>query len=402
MNKTDNLNKKNLLIITNGYPCREWKESHTFVKGQVDELKKYFNKIYVLSQNPYFPKILANLPKVPKLYKNYTLPKNYKYDNVEVYFVKYLTLPEGMMSKIRGDSLTRVIKKIIKKHNIKFDLIHAHFIWPSGYAAVKLKEKYGKKVVITGHGYDVYVLPFKSGFWQKNITKILEKADRILTVSSSNNKKIKELGFNAKIIPNGFDNDLFYLRNKKAAKKELNTANNKKIILNVGALRQVKNQKNLIRACADLKKLKKEFVCYIIGDGDLKKELLNEIKKSNLSKEVKLIGPKPHDEIPKWMNASDLFVFPSYTESFGVVNIEALACGTPVVSTINGGSEGILTSEDYGFLLKNPDDYKGLAELINKALNKKWNTQKLITHSKQYQFKNVINSTLKEYKKLMP
>ena len=78
------------------------------------------------------------------------------------------------------------MNKIIQKEKIEFDLIHAHFIYPSGYVGAKLKERYDKPLIITGHGHDVYDLPFRDAEWNAKIKGILNKADHIITVSKSN------------------------------------------------------------------------------------------------------------------------------------------------------------------------------------------------------------------------
>jgi len=79
------------------------------------------------------------------------------------------------------------------------------------------------------------------------------------------------------------------------------------------------------------------------------------------------------------MNACDLFVLPSISESFGVVQIEALACGKPVVATRNGGSEEVITSDDYG-LLVDPANPNELREKIIEAPDKDWDREKILVY----------------------
>jgi glycosyltransferase involved in cell wall biosynthesis len=96
------------------------------------------------------------------------------------------------------------------------------------------------------------------------------------------------------------------------------------------------------------------------------------------------------------MGACDLFVLPSLRESFGVVQIEAMACGKPVVATINGGSDEIIISSDYGRLVE-LNDPQALAENIDIALDKEWNEEKIIEYVEQYQWTNIAGEILQVY-----
>lgn len=147
-------------------------------------------------------------------------------------------------------------------------------------------------------------------------------------------------------------------------------------------------------------KQRNDILCFIGGDGPLKKKLQKQIRKLNLQEHVKLLGPIPDDKLALWMNAADLFVLPSLSESFGVVQIEAMACGKPVVTTRNGGSEEIITSEDYGLLCEpaNPQD---LAEKILTALNKEWNREKIRKYAEQFDWKNIAKQIFKVYEDIL-
>lgn len=404
MIKMKDLKDKTLLILSLYYPNKKGDLIFSvFVKAQVEELKKYFKKIIVIAPMQYFPKTLNKCKFFPQKYRDFSKLDNYTYDNVEVYFPRYFTLPTEYFRQKNGDYSYKATKKCIEKNNLQFDLIHAHFTWPSGYVGTKLKKDYGTKLFITGHGFDVYDLPFRNDFWRNKIKNILNNTDKLITVSESNNKCLIKLGFEDEIVlPNGFNSEKFkFIENKNKLKKDLDVELNKKILLHVGNLVKVKNHINLIKSIKELTKIRKDFILYLIGDGPDKQKITNKIKELKLEEYIKVLGQKPHDEIPLWMNVADLFVLPSYSESFGVVNIEDLACGTPVVSTINGGSESILTSEDYGFLLENPNNYKELSSLINKALNKKWDKDKIIEYSKKYHWDKIVKNIIKEYEKVL-
>ena len=147
------LKDKNLLILTEGYPSEDGKTpAYIFVKEQVDELKKYFKKIYVIAPTPYFPKALGSLNCIPDKFKYYIQFNNYNYDNVKVFFPRFFTIPINYFRYNLGKIATRTVARCIKKNNLKFDLIHSHFTHPTGYIGVKIKKTYNKKLILTTHG----------------------------------------------------------------------------------------------------------------------------------------------------------------------------------------------------------------------------------------------------------
>ena len=393
---------KNLLIVSLGYPYGDVHLS-SFVKAQVDQLKAYFNNIYIISPTPYFPKILTNLKIFRTLFHDFSRMSSYSYDNVDVFYPKYFTLPLECLRKRNGDFAAQVTQKCIVKNKLSFNLVHAHFIWPSGQVAVKLKEEYGTKIIVTGHGFDVYSLPFKSPFWKQSTLTILKKADGLITVSESNLNHIRKLGFDGEVevIPNGVSFDKFHPIDKMKARDALGLPNDKKIVLAVGNLVTVKNHKTLINAVFELHKKEKDVLLYIIGKGDLEKKLKLQINQLNASEYIKLIGAKPHSELSLWMNAANVFALPSYSESFGIVSIEALACGCPVVSTRNGGSEEIIISDDYGFLVKNPDDANEMSSLLLAAMHKEWNDAKMISYVQEYDWSKLVRRCLDVYSEFL-
>jgi len=369
---------KNLLIISPHYV--------TFVKDQVEELAKYFNEIYVISPEPYGRDNLKDLANLP--------------ENVKVYFPKFFHLPVNYFRRKLGDNFFKAALRVIKREKLEFDLIHAHFTWPSGYAGVKLKEKYNVPLVITTHGLHITRL---ENLKKRNALYVWNSADAIINVSSKCVELLENLGISkSKMyhIPNGVDLEKFYPMDVSTIRNQIGIPTNKKVIVSVGNLVKKKGYVYLIKAAKELRNIKKDFVIYIIGDGPLRSFLQSEIQKLGLQEYIKLVGPKPHDEIPLWMNAADVFVLPSLVENFGVVNIEAMACGKPVVSTYNGGSEEIITSEDYGLLCP-PADPECLAEKILIALEKEWDREKIKKYAEQFTWENVVKQILVVYNKIL-
>lgn len=382
---------KNLLIITNAYPHTKDFISSIFVKNQVDCLAKNFEKVYVIALTPYVPKFFNYLPIHPR-WKRYSFAENYNYENIEVFFVKYFSLPFEFFRKRKWKVLKKV-EKLIEKKRIKFDLIHGHFSSPSGIVSSKLKEKCKVPFVLTVHEDREWLFKeIKSK--EKELFSAWKNADKIIRVNKIDLKELEKIGIEKEkliCIPNGFSS---YFKISENARENLSLPNDKKILLNIGQLEEYKGQEYLIKA---VKNLPEDIFCYIIGEGKLKNKLQNLINELNLQKKVFLIGGnKSREEIVLWLNACDVFILPSISESFGVVQIEAMACGKPVVATFNGGSEDIIINEKLGFLVKQKNSNE-LSNTILKALNNKWDKNYILNYARQFTWNNISQKILNVY-----
>lgn len=129
-------------------------------------------------------------------------------------------------------------------------------------------------------------------------------------------------------------------------------------------------------------------------------DFLNEkIASLNLQNHVKLLNWISDITNAEFLNGCDVFVFPSLHESFGIVLIEALACGKPCVATINGGSEGILTSDKLGVLIP-PANAKALADAITYVLEGEWDQTFIANVAMEYNWEDIASKTRLLYEQL--
>jgi glycosyltransferase involved in cell wall biosynthesis len=170
--------------------------------------------------------------------------------------------------------------------------------------------------------------------------------------------------------------------------------------LSVGNLEPVKGHKYLIDAVKQLKKDYPDIVCYIVGEGSQRRSLENRISEYGLEDTVKLVGYVKHSEVNKWMNSCDIFVLPSLKESFGIVQLEAMACGKPIIATRTNGSTEVIKSEDYGMLCKKGDSTE-IRSSISKALHKEWNKLRIIQYSQQFSWENISELSVDIYNELL-
>jgi len=112
--------------------------------------------------------------------------------------------------------------------------------------------------------------------------------------------------------------------------------------------------------------------------------------------EVKLIGFVPDELLPIWMNACDVFILPNLSEGNPMVMFECLCREKPVVVTINGGSEEIITSEDYGLLCE-PASPEELVEKILIALDKEWDYENIRNYAEMFRWENIAKEILEIY-----
>jgi len=384
---------KNLLVVTNGFPDKENKYvGGVFVKEQVKCLKNYFEKVYVISPVAYGVEYLRK-----------TKHEDYEFDNVQVRFPKYVNLPLFYFySRDFWIYLEkRAILKLIQKERIKFDLIHAHFTWPSGAVAVELKKKFEVPVVITEHTHITLYKELKRK--NKQYIRTWGLCDTIIRVNKKDIPLFVEAGVSPnKVfhIVNGYDPHKFKPVLMDKARERLSLEKDREIILNISRLYEEKGQKYLIEAIKKILEYRKDVLCIIGGSGPLKDKLERQVNDLNLQDHVKLIGFVPDELLSIWMNACNLFVMPSLSESFGVVQIEAMACGKPVVATYNGGSEEIITSKNYGLLCE-PADLDKLAEKILIALDKEWDRKRIEEYSKQFAWGSITREIIEIYEKIL-
>ena len=392
-----------LLSISNKKALFLLQSYNNFQKESVNSTCGYFYECSALVRSNPISEI-SKYVRVPFLA---TFKLDYKIDltnipsNLNVHATPILYAPIDSQYKKLGDKHFDAADKSIKENHIEFDIVHSHFTWSSGYAGAKIKEKYDVPFVVTGHGYDIYDLPFKSEEWKERIEYVLNTADSIITVSKSNLACIQQLNVKTPvhILPNGYRSDQFYQMDIEKCRKKLGLPLDKKIIIAVGNLLKIKGHSYLIEAMAEVVKHRSDVVCFIVGGGALEKKLNEQVRKAGLQDHVTLIGSKLHGEIPLWMNACDIFVLPSLNEGNPTVMFECLGCGKPFVGTRVGGVPEIIVSEDYG-LLSDPANSMELAENILSALDKSWDETKIKDYSAQFTWAEIAKNIAKIYEKL--
>lgn len=148
-------------------------------------------------------------------------------------------------------------------------------------------------------------------------------------------------------------------------KKELNER--KKLIGYIGRVHEGKGVMDFVKAMPLILERHKDMEFLIGGDGPAYDEIKEELRNSNLSRIVKLIGWIPHDRIPSYLNELKLFVLPSYSEGLPTGVLEAMACGAVVLATPVGGVPDVIKDGETGFVLEN-NSPECIARNVKRAL----------------------------------
>jgi glycosyltransferase involved in cell wall biosynthesis len=151
---------------------------------------------------------------------------------------------------------------------------------------------------------------------------------------------------------------------KNKIRRKLNLPLDKKIILFVGYLWPIKGLNYLVDAIPDIVEKQPDSLFLFIGRGHLRNKMIKKCRKYSIEKNVRFLGGKEHDEIPIWLNASDMLILPSLSEGRPNVVLEAMACETPVIATRVGGTPELVENGFNGILVE-PKDPK---EIENAAL----------------------------------
>lgn len=229
----------------------------------------------------------------------------------------------------------------------KHDVVHAHWLIPQGIVQSFFKKPY----IVTGHGGDVASL--NKGIIKKLKIRCLKRAEHVTAVSVSLKEKMQELvpEIEPAVISMGVDTSRFGSQYRVS---NYFGQGGRKVVLFVGRLVEKKGVRYLIDAMRDINAL-----LVIAGDGPLKTELMQQAKRINQlgkSEKILFLGAKTHEELKTVYASADIFVAPSVTaadgdkEGLGLVILEAMASGLPVVASRSGGIVDIVKDSVNGLL----------------------------------------------------
>lgn len=350
-----------VLIICNGYPSTLEPNIYIFIHRQALALKKAGYNVVILDID----------------LRSFRWKRKYgcyfeKYEGIEVYRISFpfvTTMFPRIYKFLNVQIGLKLFDKIIKKVG-KIDLINAHFVKGAGQAAIAIKKKHNKLVVITEHSSKIMM----------DCNKLVEQfipyymaADKVIVVSEALKVKLERYGITCKTIANVIDTSIFKVI-------EHGDKNSSFTYLSVGNLIYRKRFDLTIRAFCKLHEKYKNTNLIIVGEGPLDSQLKLLAEKLKINS-VTFIGGIDNNMMSELYNKCDCFVLPSDYETFGVVYAEAISCGIPAIAADNGGSKEII-DERNGLIVPRDDInalYKALEVMYeSKSKYNKYKLHKII------------------------
>lgn len=264
--------------------------------------------------------------------------------------------------------VTGFFKGISLARKNRYDVINTHFAVPSGPLGYIISKMFRIPNVLSLHGGDIYdpskkMSPHDSFIFSRVVRFILNSADRIVAQSTNtrdNAVKYYNPNKEVEIIPLAFHPPA----DVKVTRKQLNIEKDDFCVITVGRLIKRKSLQTLIQAMGEIKK--KNVKLFIVGDGPEKEYLESVVLETGVKDRVKFLGFLDDTEKYMYLKSSDIFALTSLHEGFGIVFMEAMHMGLPIVCTNHGGQVDFLKQRENAILIDVGDVKKcadGIIEL---------------------------------------
>ncbi|HSD87489.1 MAG TPA: glycosyltransferase family 4 protein [Kofleriaceae bacterium] len=353
-----------VLAITKIFPNAAEPLSAPFNRQQFAALRQLCD-LEVMATIPWFPGagLLARWSTAGKLVR---VPKRESIAGIDVSHPRTLFLPR-LAHATWGPLYVASIAPILAGYRGKFDVVLGSWAYPDGFASVIAAHLLGVPAVVKLHGSDINVIARVPGP-RRMMRWVLPRAARVVAVSRSLAGEVVALGVpsdRVKVVMNGVDGDLFYPRDRAAARAQLALPVDVPLAVYVGNLKSEKGVLDLGRAWTSVVRDIPRATLLVIGDGPLEAEL--DTVTAPLGERVRLIARQPLERVALYLAAADILVLPSHSEGTPNVVLEALASGRRVIATSVGGVPDLITSSTLGTLVP-PRDPGALASAITTAL----------------------------------
>jgi 1,2-diacylglycerol 3-alpha-glucosyltransferase len=247
-----------------------------------------------------------------------------------------------------------------------YDLIHTHTPFATGLVGLRWAESHELPIVSTYHTlYDRYAhylrfFPLRYARFRvaKHTNFYYNSVDHVITPSEASMKWLRRhsVSTDVSVIPTGLRRPTFV--NRSEVRAEMQVPQHQQILLYVGRLAREKNLPLLFETASKVFAARPDARLWLVGEGPYRERCAELARKGGIGDRVKFVGAVARDEVDRYYAAADLFVFPSITETQGLVVQEAMSHGLPAVAVVGGGAGASIQDHFNGFVVKNlPDPF---------------------------------------------
>jgi teichuronic acid biosynthesis glycosyltransferase TuaC len=327
------------LFIVTDYPSSESPVAGVFHQTCAEALVRKGIDLTVVAPIPWVPPGWGFLRPKWRCYTR--VPSRYELNGVAVERPRYLQLPRSDHWFPAHLAFAKVAHRFALRHHS--DIIHAHYAFPCGLAAIEAGRKLGVPVMVTVHGSDVNIFPDISSRARRWFCDAILGADIVTAVGKTLADRVDvHTGRKPIHLPIGINLRRFLdAPLKQIARERLKLPPEATVVLFAGSLSPDKGVHELLGALESLRN--GQILGLFVGDGPLRQKVQD-------ATAVRSDGERPNGEMPWYMAAADLFVLPSYSEGLSTVLVEAGAVGVPILATAVGGNVELLEN-DFGSLV---------------------------------------------------
>ncbi len=347
--------------------------------------KKVHQKIYI----PIKTKELLNrnYADSPQLDFHYDLILK-KYDRI---------LYKGKIKK----QMKRIEKKIPNLSS--FDIVHAHTLFSDGGTAYLLKKKYGLDYIVSVRSADIYAFYKYAIHHRPFIHKVLTNASKVVFISHAYKKQtfdvlpkkvVQAIEHKSLIIPNGIDDKWFETKPRVRTECGKNSLS----ILFTGSLDTNKNVESVLLLVNQLRNNGVDIKLNVAGDGPLREDVTKKRNQLKLQDVVTLHGNISIERLRTLADQSDIFILPSYKETFGISYVEAMSRGIPIIYTSGEGIDGFFPEGTVGYRTEPTDIDKMIENIKDIAKDYQVMSKRCVSESKRFNWNDIANEYIQLYK----
>jgi teichuronic acid biosynthesis glycosyltransferase TuaC len=325
-----------VLIIAKDFPCAVRPDAGIFVLRQVQALA-------TLGFEPLVVRVVPRAPAWTDKWRGYrSIPDRDVVEGVAVRTIRAFVPPRMVGFEYLPLQVDAPLRQIANE--FRPDLVHGHFLIPSGQLAVRC----GVPSVITAHGSDAYDWAWRRRGLRRAAVEGIQRATEVVAVSEFVGERVRALfDRTVRVVHNGADERLFAPADRAGARRELGIPVDRFVVSFVGGAVRTKGAFDLVVAAAQLRDLSPLLL--IAGPNESREDLARRAEEGGV--DVRWCGTVAHAQLARILAAADVSCLPSYREGLPASVCEAMLAARPVVATPVGGIPEIVTDGVNGYLV---------------------------------------------------